>query len=39
MDLTFEIEPNYGKLIGENNKLQKLVTGMNLRWDICKVKY
>ena len=29
MDSTFEIEPNYGKLIGENNKLQKLVTDMN----------
>ena len=37
MDSTFEIESNYGKLIGENNKLQKLVTDMKLRWDICQV--
>ena len=38
MDSTFEIESNYGKLIGENNKLQKLVTDMKLRWDICQVR-
>ena len=38
MDSTFKIEENYGKLIGENNKLQKLVTDLNLRLNICQVK-
>ena len=38
MDSTFKIEENYGKLIGENNKLQKLVTDLNLRLNICQVR-
>ena len=38
MDSTFEIGSNYGKLIGENNKLQRLVTDLNLELNPCQVK-
>merc|ERR1719259_1252723 len=37
MDSNFKIESNYGRIIAENNKLQKLVTDLNLRLNICQI--
>ena len=39
MDSTFEIDPDYGMLIGENNKLQRLDTDLNLQLNPCQVKF
>ena len=39
MDSSFEIGSDYGELIRENNKLQKLVTDLNLELNPCQVKF
>ena len=39
MDSSFEIGSDYGELIRENNKLQKLVTDLNLQLNPCQVKF